>query len=75
MGLKLFPVKLKLEIEMEKYLRAYKKYMNVHTGSVDVYGWWYSNETGEKVNAVDLGEVVAVEYDSPFEEEDPLNGI
>lgn len=36
-------------------------YMNPVTGSVDTYdGWWYENEDGEKVNAVDLGEVVAV---------------
>ena len=36
-------------------------YMNPHTGSVDDYdGWWYKNEQGETVNAVDLGEVVEV---------------
>ncbi len=39
-------------------------YMNPATGSVDTYdGWWYENEDGEKVNAVDLGEVVAVYKD------------
>ena len=38
-----------------------KCYMNTATGSVDNYdGWWYVNEKGEKVNAVDLGEVVEV---------------
>ena len=41
-----------------------KCYMNTATGSVDNYdGWWYVNEKGEKVNAVDLGEVVEVEKD------------
>ena len=38
-----------------------KKYMNVATASVDTYdGWWYENEDGEKVNAVDLDEVEEV---------------
>lgn len=38
-----------------------KMYMNLATGSVDTYdGWWYENEDGEKVNGVDLGEVVEV---------------
>lgn len=38
-----------------------KTYMNIETGSVDTHdGWWYENEDGEKVNAVDLGEVVEV---------------
>lgn len=38
-----------------------KYYMNIATGSVDTYdGWWYENENGERVNAVDLGEVVEV---------------
>ena len=36
-------------------------YMNCSTGSVDDYdGWWYETEDGEKVNAVDRGEVVEV---------------
>ena len=35
-----------------------KMYMNTCTGNVDCYnGWWYENENGEKVNAVELGEV------------------
>jgi hypothetical protein len=35
--------------------------MNVHTGSTDHYdGWWYENEDGEEVNAVDREEVVCV---------------
>ena len=39
-----------------------KYYMNIETGSVDTYdGWYYKNENGESVNAVDLGEVVEVE--------------
>lgn len=37
------------------------KYMNLETGSVDDYdGWWYVNEYGKEVNAVNLGEVVEV---------------
>lgn len=45
--------------------RARKKtnkfYMNTETGSVDSYdGWYYTNEDGKEVNAVDLGEVVEV---------------
>ena len=39
-------------------------YMNIETGSVDTKeGWNYENESGETVNAVDLGEVVEVEKD------------
>ena len=42
-----------------------KNYMNIETGSVDTKdGWDYQNESGETVNAVDLGEVVEVEKDS-----------
>lgn len=42
-----------------------KMYMNTKTGSVDDYdGWYYENEDGETVNAVDLGEVVEVEKDA-----------
>lgn len=51
----------------EPYLCIYYKementmYMNLETGHVDDYdGWWYVNEYGEEVNAVDLGEVVEV---------------
>jgi len=41
-----------------------KMYMDIATGSVDTYeGWWYENEEGETVNAVDLGEVVEVTKD------------
>ncbi len=33
-------------------------YMNIETGSIDTYdGWFYENELGETVNAVDLNEV------------------
>jgi len=40
-----------------------KMYMNIETGSVDTReGWYYENESGDTVNAVDLGEVVEVEY-------------
>ena len=36
-----------------------KKYMNISTGSVDTHdGWWYEDEDGVEVNAVDRGEVV-----------------
>jgi hypothetical protein len=36
-----------------------KTYMNEFTGSVGTYDdWWYENEDGETVNAVDLGEVI-----------------
>ena len=38
-----------------------KFYMNEKTGSVATYECWdYENEEGIMVNAVDLGEVVAV---------------
>mgnify|MGYP001566361830 CR=1 FL=1 len=41
-----------------------KFYMNVETGSVDTKdGWDYTSESGEIVNAVDLGEVVEVKKD------------
>ena len=37
-------------------------YMNVATGSVDNHdGWWYEDEGGVEVNAVDRGEVVEIE--------------
>ena len=36
-------------------------YMNLSTGSVDQYdGWFYENQSGQMVNAVDLKEVVPV---------------
>ena len=42
-----------------------KDYINKETGSVDTKeGWDYQNESGETVNAVDLGEVVAVAWDN-----------
>ena len=46
-----------------------KQYMNIATGSVDTYdGWWY-DDNGEQVNAVDRGEVVAVELvDGEYQE-------
>lgn len=35
-----------------------KQYMNIKTGSIDTYdGWYYTDENGKTVNAVDLGEV------------------
>lgn len=46
---------------MAIYNKNEKLYMNTSTGSIDSYdGWWYENDSGEKVNAVDLGEVVEV---------------
>ena len=51
---------LKNEIESRKPL-----YMNVKTGNVGSYNaWFYINENGESVNAVDLGEVVEVEWNN-----------
>ena len=36
-------------------------YMNPHTGSIDDYdGWWYEDEHGIQVNAVDHNEVIAL---------------
>jgi len=41
-----------------------KKYMNVKTGSVSNHsGWWYEDQNGKLVNAVDKGEVVEVVRD------------
>ena len=41
-----------------------KMYMNFATGSVGTYDeWWYENESGETVNAVDLHEVTEVVSD------------
>ncbi len=38
--------------------------MNPATGSVDTYdGWWYENENGQLVNAVDRNEVIPVIQD------------
>lgn len=51
-----------IEIEEETKMKK-KMYMNLATGSVDDYdGWWYHDEDGDFVNAVDLGEVVEVEW-------------
>jgi hypothetical protein len=45
-------------------MQTEKFYMNTKTGSVDTKdGWDYENESGETVNAVDLGEVIEVEKD------------
>ncbi|MBO7638126.1 MAG: hypothetical protein J6S91_04030 [Treponema sp.] len=53
--------KEKVEYLKEMMAEMDKHYMNIATGNVDTYdGWWYENENGEKVNAVDLGEVVEV---------------
>jgi len=38
-----------------------KMYMNVETGSVDDHdGWWYEDDDGTEVNAVDQGGLVEV---------------
>jgi hypothetical protein len=43
-------------------IKEEKRYMNPETGSIDTYdGWFYKNEDGKEVNAVDLGEVVEVD--------------
>ena len=44
-------------------------YMNTATGSVDTYDGWYYDDNGVQVNAVDRGEVVAVELvDGEYQE-------
>lgn len=57
--------------KLERYLTPAEceTYMNPATGSIDTYdGWWYAetdadgNYTGKEVNAVDLDEVVPVEW-------------
>lgn len=41
-----------------------KHYMNISTGSVDTKdGWFYIDDSGNEVNAVDRGEVVEVTLD------------
>ena len=52
-------ITIKNEIESRKTL-----FMNVKTGRVGIsYDmWFYTDENGELVNAVDLGEVVEVEW-------------
>jgi hypothetical protein len=41
-----------------------KHYMNLATGSIGDYGGWWYEKDGRLVNAVDLGEVVEVEFDA-----------
>ena len=42
--------------------------MNEATGSVDTYdGWWYEDEDGNEVNAVDRDEVVEVVWNEEKE--------
>ena len=39
-----------------------QEYMNIKTGTVDTYsGWYYTDESGDLANAVDLDEVVPVQ--------------
>ena len=48
--------------ELNEQKAREKKYMNLATGSVDTHdGWWYEDEDGVEVNAVDRGEVVEIE--------------
>lgn len=48
----------------DEYFYLKKMYMNIETGSVDTRdGWYYKNEFGDTVNAVDLGEVIEVQKD------------
>lgn len=48
----------------EEYNKV-QRYMNRKTGSVGTYDdWWYENEEGKTVNAVDLNEVVQVTWNS-----------
>ena len=45
-------------------MKKEKMYMNIMTGNVGNYdSWYYENENGETVNAVDLKEVVEVAFD------------
>ena len=38
-----------------------KMYMDLSTGKVDLYDlWWYTDESGNRVNAVDRGEAIQV---------------
>ena len=50
---------------MEKTsMQGMRVYMNPVTGSVDTYdGWWYEDQDGNSVNAVDRGEVIEVTWD------------
>ena len=42
-------------------MNSQKFYMNIQTGSVGTYDdWYYENEDGKIINAVDLGEVIEV---------------
>ena len=42
-------------------MKKEKLYMNIFTGEVDVYDqWYYEDEDGNTINAVDLGEVMEV---------------
>ncbi|MCK9342301.1 MAG: hypothetical protein M0P33_00125 [Massilibacteroides sp.] len=51
------------EIDFAKSIDQETLYMNPATGSVDDRdGWWYENEDGEKLNGVDRGEVVGVQW-------------
>ena len=53
---------MKRKAELNEQKAREKKYMNLATGSVDTHdGWWYEDEDGVEVNAVDRGEVVEIE--------------
>ncbi|MCK9324572.1 MAG: hypothetical protein M0P69_03660 [Bacteroidales bacterium] len=53
---------------VEKPLEDDATYMNVKTGSVGQRcEWWYKDENGVSVNAVDRGEVIEVEWNAQEE--------
>lgn len=57
------PTKRNLETRKEIKMTN-TTYMNIETGSTGIYAeWWYVNNEGEMVNAVDLNEVIEVEWD------------
>ena len=59
---------MNMKAELNEQKAREKKYMNLATGSVDTHdGWWYEDEDGVEVNAVDLGEVEEVQEDDDGE--------
>ncbi len=48
-------------------------YMNIETGSVAPYvDWYYTDQDGEEVNAVDLKEVTPVFWNGSYWEQDEI---
>ena len=53
---------MNMKAELNEQKARETKYMNIATGSVDTHdGWWYEDEDGVEVNAVDRGEVIELE--------------